>query len=42
MSTIIQCHNLSKHFGRKTALQQVSFELAHGDTAALIGPNGAG
>lgn len=42
MSTIIQCHNLSKHFGRKTALQQVSFTLAHGDTAALIGPNGAG
>lgn len=42
MSNIIQCHNLSKHFGRKMALQQVSFELAHGDTAALIGPNGAG
>ena len=42
MSTLISCNGLSKHFGSKTALQQVSFELQHGDTAALIGPNGAG
>jgi ABC-2 type transport system ATP-binding protein len=42
MSTLISCDGLSKHFGSKTALQQVSFELQHGDTAALIGPNGAG
>lgn len=42
MNAIIQCDNLSKHFGRKTALQQVSFTLQQGDTAALIGPNGAG
>ncbi|MBZ9613105.1 ABC transporter ATP-binding protein [Rheinheimera maricola] len=42
MSAIIQCNDLSKSFGRKTALQQVSFELIPGETAALIGPNGAG
>ncbi|GAB2912258.1 ABC transporter ATP-binding protein [Rheinheimera gaetbuli] len=42
MSALISCDGLSKHFGSKTALQQVSFELQHGDTAALIGPNGAG
>lgn len=42
MSALIRCDGLSKQFGRKTALQQVSFELEYGDTAALIGPNGAG
>jgi ABC-2 type transport system ATP-binding protein len=42
MSTIIQCQNLSKGFAGKAVLQQISFELAHGDVAALIGPNGAG
>ncbi len=42
MSRLIYCAGLSKHFGRKTALQQVSFELEQGDIAALIGPNGAG
>lgn len=42
MSSLIHCEGLTKHFGRKTALQQVSFTLQKGDTAALIGPNGAG
>ena len=42
MKPIIQCTNVTKHFGSKTVLQQLSFELAQGDTAALIGPNGAG
>lgn len=42
MSSLIRCHSLTKHFGSKTALQQVSFDLQQGDTAALIGPNGAG
>lgn len=42
MTTLIQCTNLHKNFGRKAVLQQLNFELQLGDTAALIGPNGAG
>lgn len=42
MSALIRCTNLSKKFGRHTVLQQLNFELEHGDIAALIGPNGAG
>ncbi len=42
MSTLIHCDNLSKRFGSKTALANVSFSLQQGDVAALIGPNGAG
>lgn len=42
MKPIIQCRDLSKRFGSKTVLQQLSFELVQGDVAALIGPNGAG
>lgn len=42
MSTLIQCTDLNKSFGRKAVLKQLNFELQLGDTAALIGPNGAG
>jgi ABC-2 type transport system ATP-binding protein len=42
MSAIIQCRDVSKAFGSKTVLQQLSFTLEQGDVAALIGPNGAG
>ena len=34
--------NLSKGFGRHSALKNVSFELAQGEQVALIGPSGAG
>ena len=33
---------ISKTFGRKTALQDLSFTLLAGEFVALIGPNGAG
>jgi ABC-2 type transport system ATP-binding protein len=40
--SIIRCDNLTKQFGTKTALKNVSFELEAGEPIALVGPNGAG
>lgn len=42
MNTIITARNISKNFGSKNALKDVSFEIELGQTTALIGPNGAG
>lgn len=42
MSTMVQCHNLSKKFGSKHALRELDFELYEGSPIALVGPNGAG
>ena len=42
MSSVIKVTNLSKSFGSKAALKDVSFEIEQGKTTALIGPNGAG
>lgn len=41
-SPIIQAQNLSKSFGKHTALDQVNFNVHEGDFCAFIGPNGAG
>jgi heme exporter protein A len=38
----IQAASLAKHFGRRTAVAGVDFELSAGDCLALFGPNGAG
>jgi ABC-2 type transport system ATP-binding protein len=35
-------HGLTKRFGRITAVDGVSVEVAHGEVVALLGPNGAG
>lgn len=40
--SLITCQNLSKHYGSKKALENVSFELKEGAPIALVGPNGAG
>ncbi|MGX9463309.1 ABC transporter ATP-binding protein [Shewanella sp. A14] len=40
--SIIQCNNLSKHYGSKIALDKVSLKLTTGAPIALVGPNGAG
>ncbi|WP_027669393.1 ABC transporter ATP-binding protein [Rheinheimera baltica] len=42
MNAIVQCQALTKSYGSKQVLKQLSFELEKGDVAALIGPNGAG
>lgn len=40
--SLIQCQGLSKSYGSKKALKNVSFSLKAGAPIALVGPNGAG
>lgn len=42
MSVLIKASGLSKSYGAKQALNNVSFELQKGAPVALVGPNGAG
>jgi ABC-2 type transport system ATP-binding protein len=42
MSSLIECHDLTKTYGNKKALDKVSFEIQAGQPIALVGPNGAG
>ncbi|NMM42448.1 ABC transporter ATP-binding protein [Pseudoalteromonas arctica] len=42
MSTLIHATGLTKLYGNKLALDQVSFEIQQGAPVALVGPNGAG
>ena len=40
--TILKCENLTKKFGKKQILNDVSFAMQEGDILGFIGPNGAG
>lgn len=40
--SILQTHNLTKKFGKFTALDRVNLELSKGEIYGFIGPNGAG
>jgi branched-chain amino acid transport system ATP-binding protein len=42
MAEALVVKNLSKRFGGLSAVQDLSFSVAEGETVALIGPNGAG
>ena len=42
MTAAIQIKNVSKHFGPKVAVNDVSFDVEEGHCYGLIGPNGAG
>lgn len=39
---MLQVQNVSKRFGDKVAVQNVSFEVNQGESYGLLGPNGAG
>ena len=41
-SPVVETKNLSRHFGRVTAVDDVSFHVEAGEIFGLIGPNGAG
>ncbi|WP_035605211.1 ATP-binding cassette domain-containing protein [Haloferula sp. BvORR071] len=39
---MIEVENLTKHFGRKTAVDHLSFSVRKGEVLGFLGPNGAG
>ena len=42
MSAVISARNLSKRYGKKTAVDGVTFDIPAGRIVGLIGPNGSG
>ncbi|HYK98670.1 MAG TPA: ATP-binding cassette domain-containing protein [Candidatus Acidoferrales bacterium] len=38
----IETHGLTKHFGKRTAVDDLSISIPAGSIAGFIGPNGAG
>ena len=42
MSSLIECKNLTKKYGRKLALDQISLEIESGRIVGLLGSNGSG
>ncbi len=42
MNTIVECKNLSKAYGKKTALSHINLALESGHIIGLLGPNGSG
>ncbi|MBC7454298.1 MAG: ABC transporter ATP-binding protein [Massilia sp.] len=42
MSAVICAKGLSKHYGKRAALDHISFEIPAGRIVGLIGPNGSG
>ena len=42
MKTVVEVKNLTKKFGKFTAIDNISFEIREGQIMGLLGPNGAG
>ena len=42
MSTILECHDLTKKFGSKVAVSAINLKLERGQIIGLLGPNGSG
>ena len=42
MSELLRCENLTKQYGKKIALNDVSFSLESGKIVGVLGPNGSG
>ncbi|WP_026478660.1 ABC transporter ATP-binding protein [Alkaliphilus transvaalensis] len=42
MNNILECNNLTKVFGSKKALNNISFTIPRGKIVGLLGPNGSG
>lgn len=42
MSTLLECKDLTKRYGKKTAIDHISFQLESGHIIGLLGPNGSG
>lgn len=38
---VLECKNISKSYGRKEIIKDVSFDMKEGDILGFIGPNGA-
>ncbi len=42
MGNILECHNVTKRYGEKTALDYLSLSVESGRITGLLGPNGSG
>lgn len=42
MSTLIECKDLTKSYGKKTAIDHISLSVEGGHIIGLLGPNGSG
>ena len=42
MESLIELQNVTKRYGKKTALSNVSLSLEPGSIVGLLGPNGSG
>lgn len=42
MQTLIEVNNLTKKYGKKTVIDDLSFKVNKGEVYAFVGPNGAG
>lgn len=42
MNAVLEVNGLTKHFGRKTAVNNINFTVNKGEIFGLLGPNGSG